>query len=152
MTFPTEALRAAIAHCEAAYPNEGCGVFLQEPSGELRARPMANVIDKYHARDPQRFPRTARTAYLFDPREQMEVFDGPEKVVCVFHSHADVGAYFSEEDRTMALMEGQPVLPGVSYLVISVRTKADDLKVFTWTGAEFEEVAVPLPEPGPASP
>lgn len=143
--LPADALRAAIAHCEAAYPNEGCGVFVEGPDGRLIARPMANVIDKYHAKDPKRFPRTARTAYLFDPREQMEVFDGKSKVVCVFHSHADVGAYFSEEDRRMAVMDGQPVLPGVAYLVISVRKTADDLKLFTWNGAEFLEESVPLP-------
>jgi [CysO sulfur-carrier protein]-S-L-cysteine hydrolase len=145
MDFPSEALKAAIAHCEATYPNEGCGVFIRDGDGKLSARPMANVIDKYHARDPQRFPRTSRTAYLFDPREQMEVFDKPEPVVCVFHSHADKGAYFSEEDHKLALFDGQPLLPGVSYLVISVRTRADDLKLFTWTGDAFQEEPIPLP-------
>lgn len=143
--LPVDELKKAIAHCEAAYPNEGCGVFLRRPDGRLLARPMANVIDKYHAKDPKRFPRTSRTAYLFDPREQMEVFDGAAKVECVFHSHADVGAYFSDEDKRMAVMDGQPVLPGVSYLVISVRQRADDLKLFTWNGSNFLEESLSLP-------
>jgi proteasome lid subunit RPN8/RPN11 len=146
--FPDDALRTAMAHCEAAYPNEGCGVFLQQPDGRITARPMANVADKYHARDPQRFPRTARTAYLFDPREQMEVFEGAAKVVCVFHSHADVGAYFSQEDQTLALMDGQPLLPGVGYLVLSVRGRTDDLKLFVWKDGRFDESSVPLPPSG----
>ena len=33
--FPDDALRTAMAHCEAAYPNEGCGVFLQQPDGRI---------------------------------------------------------------------------------------------------------------------
>lgn len=142
--LPPEALKAAIAHCEGAYPNEGCGVFVAGPDGTLHARPMANVIDKYHARDPVRFPRTARTAYMFDPREQMDVFER-ERVVCVFHSHADVGAYFSDEDQRLALMDGQPLLPGVDYLVISIRARADDLALFSWDGSAFVHETLPLP-------
>lgn len=147
--IPPEALRVAIAHCEAAYPSEGCGVFVADAAGAISARPMANVIDRYHARDPVRFPRTARTAYLFDPREQLAVFDAAEaaggRVAGIFHSHADVGAYFSDEDRAMALADGQPLMPGVFYLVISVRGRADALRVFTWMEGDFicENLSLP---------
>jgi proteasome lid subunit RPN8/RPN11 len=149
VTFPPEALRVAIAHCEAAYPNEGCGVFIEEREGAIVARPMVNAIDRYHARDPARFPRTARTAYMFEPREQLEVFDGAEvagaRVVAIFHSHADVGAYFSDEDRHMALAEGKPLLPGVDYVVISIRRRADDLLVFRWSNGDFICETISLP-------
>ena len=149
MTYPPDALALAIAHCEATYPNEGCGVFLQAADGTVTARGMQNVIDRYHAKDPERFPRTSRTAYLFSPGEQLEVFEGAdargERVVAIFHSHADVGAYFSEEDRRLALVDGQPLLPGVDYLVISVRGRADALKLYRWHGDEFVESSIALP-------
>ncbi len=151
LSLPDEVLLQAIAHCEQSYPNEGCGVFIADEHGRVRARPMANAVDRYHARDPDRFPRTARTAYLFNPAEQIQVFDEAErqneKVTIIFHSHADVGAYFSAEDSANALVEGKPLLPGVDYLVISVRSaKADDLKLFRWNGTEWAGSNVVLPK------
>ena len=133
MTFPPDALLAAMAHCEAAYPNEGCGVFVREPSGAIRAVPITNVSP------------TPRTAFLMDPNEQLRIFGGPDPVVCVFHSHVDADAAFSEADRRLALADGQPVLPGVRYLVLSVRAKTVEIRAFSWTGANFEETSVPLP-------
>ena len=52
----------------------------------------------------------------------------------IVHSHPDVGAYFSSEDREMAMGGGaEPLWPGVAYLVVSVRQGAvDGLRIYTW--------------------
>ncbi len=145
--LPAE-LGDVLRHLESCYPNEGCGLILRGPSG-WTVRPMENVYDRYHAVDPEGYPRTSRTAYLFNPKEWLAVNEQADregaKVMCVFHSHADVGAYFSQEDRDMAAPDGEPVLPGVSYLVVAVDAgKATAAKLFWWADKNFQERPVPL--------
>lgn len=146
MRIPPE----VIHHLEACYPDEGCGILFQAADGSLRVRPMENVYDRYHALDPVNYPRTARTAYLFEPREQLRVFEEAdrlgESVACYFHSHADVGAYFSAEDRVMAAPDGVPLHPGVSYLVVAVDAgRATAARLYRWEGGDFAESVVGLP-------
>ena len=51
----------------------------------------------------------------------------------IYHSHVDAGAYFSEEDERIALSEGGPAYPGVSYLVVSVTGgKVGEASLFAW--------------------
>jgi proteasome lid subunit RPN8/RPN11 len=143
--LPPEVVR----HLEACYPNEGCGVLLQSRDGSIRAQPLQNAYDRYHALDPATYPRTSRTAYLFDPREQLqmqlEADRRGETLICIFHSHADVGAYFSAEDRAMAAPDGEPLLPGVSYLVVAVDGgRATAARLYRWEHGDFAESAVPL--------
>jgi len=144
-------LREQVAEAERCYPKEACGLVFEGPAG-TRVQAMENVIDRYHQRDPQRFPRTAATGYLIDPLRQLAALEqaerSGERLVSVFHSHVDVGAYFSEEDRAMALTDGgAPLLPEVSYLVLSVRGgRCDDLREFRFSGGRFEETVLPLPE------
>jgi len=104
----SETLLAALyAHCEAAYPDEACGILMGPEDGAVMALcPCTNIQNRMHDADPARFSRDARTAYLIDPkdlfrltreaRDQGWVFKG------IFHSHADVGAYFSDEDQRQA--------------------------------------------------
>ena len=106
-------------------------------------RPLRNVQDELHARDPVRFPRTSRTAYAFEPREWlgvlMEAEARGEHVACVFHSHVDSGADFSDEDRHQAAPDGHPLLPGVSYLVIAIHSGCvRDAKIFWWECGFFQ--------------
>jgi len=100
-------------HCEKQYPEEACGLLVGPPDGALAGdcRPCANVQNRLRAEDPRAHPRGARTAYRIDPRE---LFDLTRTVrgeglafKAIFHSHADVGAYFSDEDQRQAapLME-----------------------------------------------
>ncbi|MGQ0508860.1 MAG: Mov34/MPN/PAD-1 family protein [Myxococcaceae bacterium] len=147
MNLPSD-LTLMLRHLEAAYPNEGCGLILSGPKG-FRLRPMANAYDRYHGVDPERFPRTSRTAYMFDPKEDLAVqreLDGTgEKIACVVHSHPDVGAYFSQEDRAMAAPDGDPLLPGVGYLVVAVdQGKTTGAKLFLWQDGDFREFPVTL--------
>ncbi len=108
---------------------------------------MLNAYDRYHAQDPLRFPRTSRTAYLFDPKEWLRVLEEAdqrgEEVACVYHSHIDAGAYFSAEDRVMAAPDGEPILPGTAYLVVAVdQGTTTDAKVFWWESGEFRQSSV----------
>lgn len=147
-----EDLGPVLRHLESAYPNEGCGVLLRNPvNGAWRVRPMRNAYDDYRARDPVRYPRTSRTAYVFDSGEHLRVWEAAEaageQVACVFHSHTDVGAYFSAEDRAMAAPNGEPLYPGMTYLVVSVdRGKATAAKLFWWDEGDFRERPVPMAE------
>ena len=153
VTYAEASLRAAIAEGERCYPVEGCGLIFAGAAGQ-RVVAMENVIDRYHARDPVQFPRTARTGYFMDPRTQLTALESAEaqgeRLAAVFHSHADVGAYFSAEDKHMALTdEGEPLQLGVEYLVLSVRAgKCDAIKGFRFeTGGKTFERDVPLPPP-----
>jgi proteasome lid subunit RPN8/RPN11 len=143
-------LSEVIRHLETTYPQEGCGVILRAgPNGPWRIRPISNAYDRYHAEDPARFPHTSRTAYLFEPREwlalNLEADARGERIACVFHSHVNGVAQLSAEDRAQALPDGQPILPGVSYLVVAmVRGHATEARVFRWLDGEFRDRLVPL--------
>jgi proteasome lid subunit RPN8/RPN11 len=131
-------------YLESKYPEEGCGLIFEEADGGSRVVPMANVYDRYHARDPVTYPRTNRTAYQFNPMEfhrQSEAADERNaRIACVFHSHCDVGAYFSEEDRVMAAPDGIPLLPGTAYLVVAVdQSRTTKTVIFSWNGSGFQE-------------
>jgi adenylyltransferase/sulfurtransferase len=112
---------------EQAYPEEGCGLVLEDEDGEMRVRECENLADQYHEMDPEQFPRTAEEFYVIDPMEFMNAEDRGEKVRVVFHSHADLGDYFSDEDVDAATMprdEDEPyeeAHPGVDYMVVSVQ-------------------------------
>jgi len=99
------------AHCEKQYPDEACGVLLGPPSGPevTDCRPCANIQNRLHAEDPRAHPRDARTAYRIDPRDLFDLTrDARDRGLAfkaIFHSHADVGAYFSDEDQRQAAPE-----------------------------------------------
>lgn len=138
-----EDLGDVVRHLESTWPREGCGVLLRRGTqGPWRCRPLRNVQDELHARDAGRHPRTSRTAYAFDPREWLDVLleaerEG-EQVICVFHSHVEGPADFSLEDRRRAAPEGEPLLPGVSYLVMAIHSGcATDAALFRWHEGDF---------------
>jgi proteasome lid subunit RPN8/RPN11 len=82
-----------------------------------------------------------------DPSELLGALEQADRaggrLVAIMHSHPDVGAYFSREDREMALGGGsEPLWPGVQYLVVSVRNGlVDDARLYTWEAArgDFSE-------------
>lgn len=143
-----EVLAPLVRHLEAAYPEEGCGVILHGPAGH-RVVPLENAYEKYKAVDPAAFPRTARTAYYIHPRDWMRVTEeaeeAGEQVVCIVHSHVNVGAYFSEEDHAMAAPGGTPLFPGVAYLVVAVdEGRANAARLYRWQDGAFHERSVEL--------
>lgn len=111
------ALRKAIyRHARAEFPNECCGFVVG--SGEAaQLIECENFQDRYHAVDPEAYPRTAATAYTFGGkhlRMLADSFDSDLPATIVYHSHPRVGAYFSAEDTRAALSAGWPV----DYLVV----------------------------------
>ena len=71
---------------------------------------MVNRANKLHRLDPETYPRTGRMYFDIDPMkferaiEQGEASGEPVKVL--YHSHLDVGAYFSATDAAAAKMGG----------------------------------------------
>ena len=136
----TEAALAAIyAHAQREYPRECCGI-IHGPKGTAaadRAVPCPNIQDQLHASDPVRNPRDARTAYNLDAPDLFRLQkslrgDTPAKIV--YHSHVDVGAYFSDTDQAAAQLDGEPSYP-VEYLVIDVQADgARGAAQFCWDG------------------
>ncbi len=127
--IPTEIIEAIDAQARAEYPNECCGLLV-ELDGRLHQVACRNLQDEMHARDPERFPRTARTAYFIEPRV---IVDNAEQMRCIYHSHPDHGAYFSDEDQLVAAPFGEPSYPGVCYLVVSVQDgEVADRRLYVW--------------------
>lgn len=116
-----------------AYPEEACGMISGSKSDRIALdaiHPMKNMMNLYHEQDPERFPRTNKNAYMIDPLEQMKLERALKKqgqcIKVIYHSHPDVGAYFSDKDRADALWEGEPRFPGVHFLVCGIKDKKRD--------------------------
>jgi len=129
-------LMADMSDCAmSGYPDEACGLVV-ERDGRLNAVCCKNLQNELHQRFPDRYTRDARTAYNLDPRAIYEAQESGGVVRAVFHSHPERGAYFSDEDILSALggdPNGEPILPGVDYLVLSARADGiDDAKLFSW--------------------
>ena len=144
LSIPPDLIRKILEQAEREYPNECCGMIFgsrQKPGELLRVRECRNVQEAWHVRDPENFPRTAKTAYFIDPREllavQKEIRAGNEEIRVIYHSHIDAGAYFSEEDKRVAAPEGEPAYQGVDYLVVSVtQGKVNGSHLFRWDPAK----------------
>lgn len=142
-------LRDIAEHMRSCYPAEGCGLVLEDASGALRFTPVANIAGTEAARGTSQ--RTGRDGYVMDPKALLAALEAAEqaggRLYAIVHSHPEVGAYFSKEDKDMALAGGdEPLWPGVRYLVVSVRSgKVDGARLYTWDSGQrhFSEVEVP---------
>jgi [CysO sulfur-carrier protein]-S-L-cysteine hydrolase len=139
--YDPELVARIVALCEADPAREVCG-FVVRRGGALHVEPIPNVADRYHAVDPERFPRTSRDSYLMDPKAQLRVHReleaGGGEIAAVWHSHVETGAYFSAKDRADAVVDGVPAVPGAEYLVLGVRGgRVTELKRFRWDGRDF---------------
>ena len=135
------------------YPNECCGVVMVRGRDRQVVR-CRNIQDELHALDPVRHPRTARTAFNIgkDDHDRIASLQAQGfELAVIYHSHVDVGAYFSETDRRMAMM-GQdprrhdPLYPEVTHVVMAVtRDRVEQVNAFRWnpTTRDFPPV-----EPG----
>jgi proteasome lid subunit RPN8/RPN11 len=135
-----------------AYKNdeESCGLLAGPAAQPLvvdTVVPMENRANKLHKLDPETYPRTGRMYFDIDPmkfdREMKTRANENAPAKILYHSHLDVGAYFSETDATAATMGGDAPAYPLAYLVTSVRkpTSADgepvvdDAKLFIWDAA-----------------
>ena len=140
--LPPHVLAAIYAHARETYPEECCGFLIGPRESALvdEVRRCVNEQNRYHALDPERFPRTARIAYYLggrDLRFLMQSIETPRPVKIIYHSHIDVGSYFSAEDIRAALGRepddtAEPLYP-VDHIVIDAQ--ADHVagaKMFRW--------------------
>jgi proteasome lid subunit RPN8/RPN11 len=139
--------RAAYARDE-----ESCGFLVGPASDPLlvtQAVPMENRANKLHRLDPEAYPRTGRMYFDIDPMKFARAIDDGEKngvpLKVLYHSHLDVGAYFSETDAAAARMGGAEPAYDLAYLVTSVRRgEVDDRKLFVWDPKACLFVEAPL--------
>ncbi len=144
--FDPEIVARIVALCEADPEREVCG-FVVQRGGALHVERIPNLADRYHAVDPEHFPRTSRDSYLMDAKEQLRVHREIEawggEIAAVWHSHVETGAYFSAKDRADAVVDGAPAVPGAEYLVFGVRGgRVFEVRRFRWDGADFVETSV----------
>ena len=126
-------------HAIEEYPLECCGIIIGKSGGgsEDILFQCTNIQNKLHEQDPEKFVRDARTAFYIEPRELIKILKEVEQrgmeIKTFYHSHPEHDAYFSEEDKTMALFDNEPVYPNASYLVISVYDrKVKNQALFAW--------------------
>lgn len=131
-----ETLAETYRHASACYPEECCGFVTR--SGRVHA--CVNNQNALHAADPQRHPRDASEAYSFTfegLRALERSLASDDLATIIYHSHPDVGAYFSRTDRDRALLNGHLIYP-VDFLVIDVRNDGVcGAKLFRFDGKEF---------------
>jgi [CysO sulfur-carrier protein]-S-L-cysteine hydrolase len=126
------------AQAVAEYPSECCGVVMEKQCAPPERLLLAcrNIQDELHVKDPKRHPRDARTAYYIDPRDLIAMGRREAqgfRVLTIYHSHIDAGAYFSATDRHNALINGEPAYPDATYVVVSVvERRVAGAGVFRW--------------------
>ncbi len=143
---------------EPAYPHEGCG-FGFEIDGALAHLPTVNRAQQLHEKDPERYPRGAADWFEPDMKPWLRAQREGGVPRLIYHSHPDVGAYFSQGDYDSAVVRtesGEVVErhPGVHHMVVSVRAgRADGAKLFLFDTAtatfamvaEFDESGALVP-------
>ncbi len=137
------------AHAAAEYPDECCGVIVEENEAIQRVLRLRNVQDRMHAEDPERFPRTARTAYYPDSRDLIDALGRARapgaELLAFYHSHPDHDAYFSDEDAAQATPLGEPSYPEAAQIVISVyEGRVRDTRAYAWSMGEGRYVEIPI--------
>jgi proteasome lid subunit RPN8/RPN11 len=132
-----EPWREMLAHAEATYPNECCGVMLGAVD-ELKQVRLAVPLDNVAA-------GSQRARYELAPedliRAEREARTRGLDVIGIYHSHPDCEAYFSETDLKNSC-------PWYSFVVLSVyngrfRNANSWLPDAEQTNAEKEEMTWP---------
>ncbi len=150
--IPPELLSRCYGHGGETYPDEACGV-LSGPRGDPARltgfHPIANTLGQLHAEDPERYPRTPREGYVLDAAAYMklekELAAEGQQIRVIYHTHVDVGAYFSEEDKKRATWAEEPLFPGIHYLVCGVKDGRPDGSVLVFFNDEtktFDETRI----------
>jgi len=132
--IPAEIKEQLVAHAQAAFPNEACGLLagpgatdgtVEGPARAERFVPMTNAD-------------ASPVSYRLDPGEQFRVFneldDAGLELVAIYHSHTHSEAYPSETDRRLAFY------PEAHYLLLSLEDRENPvLRGFTILDGEVEE-------------
>lgn len=131
-----DTLQPIYRHACETYPEECCGFVFAD--GEVHLG--SNIQNLLNQRSPDVFRRDASTGFTFAVADTLLLnrsLRGDNPVRVIYHSHPDVGAYFSREDEDKALFMGEPIHP-VAHLVVDVRAgRAHGAKLFEWSGESF---------------
>ena len=126
LVIASDVLAGIEAHALQCYPSECCGFGVgpaEEPHLVDDLRRETNEADKYHALDPETFPRTSRTYFKINELRASRAFDEGARhgrpIKLIYHSHCDAGAYFSAEDAATFARDAQLMWP-CAFLVVSV--------------------------------
>jgi proteasome lid subunit RPN8/RPN11 len=154
ITIAREVAERVDAEALAAFARdeESCGLLVGPAAEPLLVDaivPMENRANKLHKLDPETYPRTGRMYFDIDPlkfeRTVREGEGSGRPVKVLYHSHLDVGAYFSETDAQAATMGGDAPSYDLAYLVTSVRGGVvDDRKLFVWDPERKSFIEAPL--------
>ena len=137
------------AHAVDEHPQECCGFLTGTDDPESwRVHRCTNIQNELHAKDPEQYPRDARTAYVFSREDMETLFFGRfepsgARVIGFYHSHPDQPAYFSEKDRMEALTDWLDPEPG--YLVLSAMgDTVSEIRMYRWVDDETGFMEIPV--------
>ena len=137
-----DVLRQVHAHALREYPHECCGMILE--TGEVRE--CENAMDRFHAADPEAFPRTKANGYCLDFDDLAflnESFDRDVQVVAIYHSHPDGAATFSAADREAAMPDGVPLYPTLLHVIVAVDVAGvRETRCFGFTEGAYLQLSV----------
>jgi proteasome lid subunit RPN8/RPN11 len=100
--FPARVLADLCRHAWDTSPEECCGLIIGDENERYqRVVRCHNDMNQRHKKDPEKFPRDAKTAFWMRETDQNDAEEAAKegrKVTAVYHSHVGVNAYLSEED------------------------------------------------------
>lgn len=134
-------LLAEIAsECVKRHPAEACGLVLSNGKGAIRFVAIQNIAGT--SMGSATSSRQASDGFVMEPKAMMQAIESAEAaggaLLAIVHSHPGAAAYFSSEDREMALGGGsEPLWPGVDSVVVSVRLGprgpfVDEARLYRW--------------------
>lgn len=146
MRFFPQSVAAVYKQAVAEYPAECCGIVTGRADVQ-HVHPLLNIQERLHAEDPETHPRDSRNAYAVDRNEVERIINesarANETVLAFYHSHIDCGAYFSQMDKEVQTVFGEPEFPDAVHVVVSVREgKIHEMKGYLWDGARQDFVSV----------
>ncbi len=127
MEISRSIIKKCYEHGIKTYPEEACGLISGPAYGDRleTVHQMQNLMSKCHELNPKQFLRTNLNGFMIDPKEQIELEERLQqeshRTKIIYHSHPNKGAYFSETDKAIVLLDGEPVYSGIHYLVCGIK-------------------------------
>ncbi len=119
ITLPPVVFQEMLAHVQAGYPNEACGVLAGQNGRVVKHYPATNVADT-----PETFSQIGSRELL---RIAQEIDDNDWTFFAYYHSHPRTEAYPSPRDITLA--QGWP---GTLYIIFSLRNpEQPEMRIFS---------------------
>ncbi len=139
VALPVEIAAAMVAHAQAEYPNEACGIVVGSAPIAEGGRPLRFVACRNAAASPFRYE--IDHADLL--RVTLETDDRDEAIWAIFHSHTHTPARPSATDVGLAFY------PDALYILVSLdsgeadrSTGAPSIRAWRIAGGEATEIAI----------